>query len=158
MHCSYCIKCIILLFLNNFSYCSLVFISRQQSSSHDSCLILLISSNARALNTFDVDDMLPNLCSDLDVWYELDEIINCVNARMNWFKALDFLSDGVGIVQNRLKMGSWGWIIVVYCHIYFCILLLRLSNSILLISVVDEEKTFFSSFVFRRNFHFALPH
>lgn len=103
-----------------------------------SCENISNTIDPRRILTFDVDDVLPNLRSDLDVRNKLNEIVNGVDRGMNWLEALDLLSNGVRVVDNRLKLGSRRRVIVVYCHIYF---LMRLSEMNL-----RRWKTFFSSF------------
>lgn len=138
--CGYCIKCIIIILVFIISYCSPPRLFWEEVEHRHrpttSTLIFTIPFLFRWLKdkviiivrTFDVHYVLPNLSCDLNVGNELDEIINCVNRWMNRLEPLDLLTNRVRIVDDRLKLRSWSWIIVVYCHIYSVVLLLRLSN------------------------------
>jgi hypothetical protein len=50
---------------------------------------------------FDAHDMVPDLLGDDWIGYELDEIINGVDGRVNTLKPLNFLADGQRIIGER---------------------------------------------------------
>lgn len=80
------------------------FRSNQASSTHG--LPFVSDRGGVFIQTFDVDDVLPNLRRNLDVRNQLNQVVNRVDRRMNGFEALNLLPNRVGIVDYRLKLRS----------------------------------------------------
>lgn len=53
--------------------------------------------------TFNGDNVLSDLILKGQVIYALDQVVDCINVRVDGLEPMDFCPDGSGVGQNKLR-------------------------------------------------------